>query len=612
MSHLVPRSAFAWRGLAGVSLSLSLAASMLSAGPVAANGELDWAFQFGAPETSEASGVATTDDAVYVAGTSFPSYVRKYLHDGDVVWERTLPGGAQIKDVDADTSGIYLSGVTDVALPGQPSPHGVESFLVKYSPAGSLIWARQFNLPALGAVRAGNGYSFVQLTAAGVFVAGEGDSTSFVRLFDRDGDTIWTRYVLGRLQALSADGAGALTISANTDWSSPTLRSFDNAGVLRATRPVPGVFLHTLAPAIGGGYYLGYRTFTAPGGPSLGYVARYSAPGSLVWARRYGGPQFGNPGGMAQFRTRLYISWTETDAEAMPRGRWAAVSPTNGDVIWRHDVEVEPETSVFPLSLAVGPQGGYLAGGVEGALAGEPSSGGLRESFLMKFTIDTAPPSILFTGYALPPRVPLTIDDFTGMGSWTLSDTISGVALVELQESSDDATWNDVLLPEPKATSALIDVKPNDSHQFRVRATDRSGNKSAWSMSKLFQTDLLQEDASGTTYDAKWHPAPMTGASGGAVMTTSTAGAVAKLQFTGDAIGLVTTVGPTRGRVEVYLDGVKMKTLDLYAPSVTKRMLAFVRDFGGVTVHNLKLVAEGTAGRARIDIDAYEVRSTSP
>jgi hypothetical protein len=610
VSHFLSRRALAFRPAFAASVAISLAASLVLVAPVAADGELDWADQFGSAGDDQGPAIAVTDEAAYAVGYRGTSYLRKYLPNGDMEWERSLPTSS-IEAVAADASGIYIGGET-TGLPGEPAPHGdVEYYVARYSPAGSLVWARQFFLGALGDLSSRRGTALVQVTSAGVFITGAGETTSFIRMFDRDGNTLWTRNVPLLLETFSADATGALVVSSNTDFLSPTMRSFSNAGALRFTRPAPG-YRHTAAAASSGEFYLGYSR--AVSGFDRGFITHFNAGGLATWTHRYGGNWFYQWGGIVRFGTRLYVASREFVGSfgGPVLDQWAALSAGTGDLIWHHEFAVEPGSEVRPASIAVAAHGGYVTGEVEGALAGHVSSGGSLDAFVMKFTIDTAPPNILVSGYAVPPRVPLTIDDFTLEGRWTLSDDISGVSRVELQETSDGTTWNDVALPEPRATSALIDLKPNEAHRFRIRAIDRSGNAGKWVVSKLFQTNLLQEDTDGASYDADWKPATLAGANGGSVMTTSTIGATATFSFKGDAIGLVVSRGPDRGAVSVYLDGVKVRTLDLYAANSRSNWLVFSKNYNAVRGHVLELVAKGTTGRPRVDIDAFEVRVTSP
>ena len=69
-----------------------------------------------------------------------------------------------------------------------------------------------------------------------------------------------------------------------------------------------------------------------------------------------------------------------------------------------------------------------------------------------------------------------------------------------------------------------------------------------------------------------------------------------------------------RGKAEVYLDGVKVATVDLYASSGQSRKVVFRR--GGLdpsTTHTLEVRALGTKNAAssgtRVDVDAFVVLS---
>ena len=77
--------------------------------------------------------------------------------------------------------------------------------------------------------------------------------------------------------------------------------------------------------------------------------------------------------------------------------------------------------------------------------------------------------------------------------------------------------------------------------------------------------------------------------------------------MTGRGIALVTTKGPGRGKVKVYLDGVYVETVDLYRSSVSYRVLAFSQMFASYGTHTIKLVGMGTSGRPRVDLDAFAV-----
>ena len=69
----------------------------------------------------------------------------------------------------------------------------------------------------------------------------------------------------------------------------------------------------------------------------------------------------------------------------------------------------------------------------------------------------------------------------------------------------------------------------------------------------------------------------------------------------------MTTKAPGRGQVRIYIDGVFQTTLDLGAATTTYRYVAFAKTWSTVGTHRITVVAVGTPGRQRIDVDAFGV-----
>ena len=67
--------------------------------------------------------------------------------------------------------------------------------------------------------------------------------------------------------------------------------------------------------------------------------------------------------------------------------------------------------------------------------------------------------------------------------------------------------------------------------------------------------------------------------------------------------------GPTRGSARVYLDGTLQKTVSFYSKTPSFRKLMYTHMWAASGTHTLKLVVVGTAGRARVDVDAFVVLS---
>ena len=68
-------------------------------------------------------------------------------------------------------------------------------------------------------------------------------------------------------------------------------------------------------------------------------------------------------------------------------------------------------------------------------------------------------------------------------------------------------------------------------------------------------TQTVQETSSRITYRGTWYTARHAGYLGGKVRSTDKAGAKAVLRFNGSAISWIGSVGPTRGKAKVYIDG---------------------------------------------------------
>jgi hypothetical protein len=64
---------------------------------------------------------------------------------------------------------------------------------------------------------------------------------------------------------------------------------------------------------------------------------------------------------------------------------------------------------------------------------------------------------------------------------------------------------------------------------------------------------------------SSWAPVVNASAVDGAYVVSDVAGASASLSFTGTGAVLLTATGPQFGRAEVYVDGVLVRTIDLYS-----------------------------------------------
>lgn len=192
--------------------------------------------------------------------------------------------------------------------------------------------------------------------------------------------------------------------------------------------------------------------------------------------------------------------------------------------------------------------------------------------------------------------------------SWSAADA-SGVSGYELQQSVNDGAYAGVKLPTATATSKSLSLPPGNAYQYRVRATDGAGNTSDWSYGPRFVVDARQETDAAISYGGAWTPQGVTSAYGGALQYATAAGAKATFGFTGLDVAWVAPKGPDRGKAEVWVDGVKVKTVDLYASAAQPRKAVYTQSWGVPGSHTLEVRVLGTkrasSSGTRADVDAF-------
>ena len=190
--------------------------------------------------------------------------------------------------------------------------------------------------------------------------------------------------------------------------------------------------------------------------------------------------------------------------------------------------------------------------------------------------------------------------------SWTGADSASGIASYDVQRSYDDAAY-ETIKSATTATSLDWTMYLGHSYKFRVRARDKAGNVGAWTTAYSWSGSLRQNSYASVVYAGSWTTSSNAENSGGSVKSSSSAGASASLAFSGRAIGLVTTLGPNRGAVQVWVDGALAATIDTYADAEAYRQVVFNKTWSSYASHTIKLVVVGTAGRPAFSFDAFEV-----
>ncbi len=213
----------------------------------------------------------------------------------------------------------------------------------------------------------------------------------------------------------------------------------------------------------------------------------------------------------------------------------------------------------------------------------------------------TAP--IARVGSALTP----TADVRPVQVAWTGSDKGTGIARYQLQVSRDGRRYVSVALPSNKATAIDRRFRAGSTYQFRVRARDRAGNWSGWVYGPTVRASLHQETSRSITWSPGWIREAAPGASGGAVRATGAGGSVTVFRFTGRAVAWFARRAPAQGFAQVWVDGVLASTVSLGASTTQPSRPVWRRNWGSSGSHVVRILVLGTAGRERVELDAFEV-----
>jgi uncharacterized protein (TIGR03437 family) len=272
----------------------------------------------------------------------------------------------------ADSTGVYVVGRADDALPGQTFTTGGVSdvFVRKYDLNGSEQWTREFGSASIPFLVSGNDQANgVAVNGTGVYVVGltdgvlpgqvnaggqSGGNDAFVRKYDAGGGELWTRQF----------GTAAFFEQAN------------------------GVALDAT-----GVYVVGQTSGTFPGQSSAGgidvFLRKYDANGGVVWTRQFGSAAADCGVAVATDATGVYVAGltggTNTTSCADNVGPWDAFVrkfDSSGNELWNRQFG----TSAVDRATAVttDDSGLYVAGYTQGSLPGQVSTGG-NDAFVRKY-----------------------------------------------------------------------------------------------------------------------------------------------------------------------------------------------------------------------------------
>ena len=231
--------------------------------------------------------------------------------------------------------------------------------------------------------------------------------------------------------------------------------------------------------------------------------------------------------------------------------------------------------------------------------AGDPCDRGAFETTDRSRPTSTAPAVAPLAGRSLSAAgAPVRIT-FTG------ADTGSGIDRFELQRSVNSGPWTAVATTD--ATSVVTRIPVSGHVRYRVRPIDEAGNSGSWAYGPVLMAGITQQYERPVRFTGTWTTARSSSYSGGTVLYATQKGASAKLTFTGKSVALITTTGPNRGKIKVYVNDVYKATVDLRSPTAAQRVLTWSATWSTSATRTVKIVVLGTPGRPRVDLDGFLV-----
>lgn len=118
-----------------------------------------------------------------------------------------------------------------------------------------------------------------------------------------------------------------------------------------------------------------------------------------------------------------------------------------------------------------------------------------------------------------------------------------------------------------------------------------------------FKVVLGSDANTAAKHSGTWKATASSTALGGSSHRTSSRGASASYTFSGRDFSWISTKGPNAGKAAIYVNGVLKATIDLYAPTLLPRRVAYRFHWSTVVSRTIRIVNLGTSGRPLIDID---------
>ncbi|MEV6058020.1 peptidoglycan recognition protein [Streptomyces sp. NPDC052107] len=199
-------------------------------------------------------------------------------------------------------------------------------------------------------------------------------------------------------------------------------------------------------------------------------------------------------------------------------------------------------------------------------------------------TFSTTPNLSLRTGTVNTSAVPVTL-------GWKATDNAALQSVKLLSPTT--ATFG------PTTTSSSRTAVSGTAATWSMRAYDYAGNYRTFSPS--YTPVILQETSA--TKSGTWTTRSSTSYLGGKSYSSGSKGASLTWTFTGRSAAWVVSRASSSGQAYVYVDGVKVSTVDLKSSTTLYRQALWTKTWSSSAKHTIKIVVVGTSGRPTITTD---------
>ena len=372
-------------------LTATLIALTLTVGQSTALASMSLSFQrtWGGFNDDGAEGVAVAPDgSVYVAGSTYSfgtgveagdsdAFLLKYAPDGSIAWQKTygvgrsepfLAANEVATDVAVGADGaVYLTGFTNTG----------HAFLVRFDPAGNLLWQRGwggdgFDLPHAVEI-AGDGSVYITGFTNSF---GAGDQDAFLVKYTPGGSVVWERTWGGagldaaQDVAVAADGSVYIAGDTNSFFANDAfVLKYDPDGAVVWERAWREGTIGDISGALGvdtaadGSVYVTGSASLDRVGQNI-FLLKFNAGGGLLWQKTWGARQESALGVAVAADGNIYVTGNTNFGEGggdavvlkfLPNGKVRDASTWGG---------VENETG---WSIAAGFDGAVYVAGVASA-----------------------------------------------------------------------------------------------------------------------------------------------------------------------------------------------------------------------------------------------------